>query len=168
MKKILLMAILSFSATLQAYIGSDLNRCTTISSNSDRLDCFDTVVSYYKLHGSLNIKPSSSPEQKDATGSKTVTASKTVTLSTEDSFGKSTTELVNVDSISSKIAGKFKGWKNGAIIKLENGQKWKVISRSKGYTNLNNPKVEISRGALGSYNMRVDGLNAFAKVRRVD
>lgn len=72
------------------------------------------------------------------------------------------------DKIHSQIVGWFKGWQKGEVLTLSNGQQWKVVSDSRGYVKLENPEVEIGRGFLDSYNMKVSGLNSVAKVRRVD
>ena len=66
-----------------------------------------------------------------------------------------------------RIQGTFKGWDKGLIVTLENGQKWKVVSNSRGYIKLNSPKAVIERAFFGSYKMRVEGYTPVAKVKRV-
>jgi len=160
MKKIILLFVLVLSFTVQAEIAADLTRCTQITNNEDRLDCFDTVAAYYQQNGTTQtkVKPIENKTQN----------SDVIVLSREDTFGKSAAEMTSIDKIKSTINGDFNGWKKGSIITLANGQKWKVTSNSKGYTKMTNPKVEIERGFWGSYNMKVEGLNSKAKVKRVD
>ncbi len=154
---------------------SDVIRCTKISENNERLACFDQVAKYY-ANKNTNAQPTSKPQIAASTTPQTPTSPPVSTkpaspatqiISGEDAFGKADTEINPIEKIETTIIGEFKGWKKGAILKLKNGQTWKVISRTKGYINIVNPKVVISRGALGSYNMNVEGLNASAKVRRV-
>ncbi|MCF6193851.1 MAG: hypothetical protein L3J46_05920, partial [Kangiellaceae bacterium] len=86
--------------------------------------------------------------------------------SVTDDFGRVEKEA-DIESIKSRLVGKFTSWEKGIILKLENGQKWKVVSASNGYKKMLNPMITISRGLFGSFNARVDGLNAGAKVKRV-
>ena len=164
MKNIILLCTLVLSFNLQAEITADLSRCTEINNKDDRLNCFDTVAAYYKQHGSEINKTvegsvASTTPRSDAD---------TIVITKENAFGKSVAELTEIESINSTIVGEFTGWKKGEVIILANGQKWKVTSSSKGYTKMNNPKVEVSQGFWGSFNMKVDGLNSKAKVKRVD
>jgi len=85
--------------------------------------------------------------------------------SAEETFGKSAEE--DIESIQSKMIGEFSGWKKGMKLKLENGQIWKVTSNKSGYRKMTNPMVTISRGFFGSFNAKVEGLNASAKVKRI-
>ena len=86
----------------------------------------------------------------------------------EDAFGKTESEINQLKSIKSQIDGEFRGWKKDAIIKLKNGQKWRVISGSYGYVKLRDPVVNITRGILGSFDMNVEGVNGKGKVRRIE
>ncbi len=90
---------------------------------------------------------------------------KTDSISPLDAFGQS--EKVGVESITSNLIGKFSGWKKGQKLKLENGQVWLVVRQKSGYLKVTNPKITISRGSLGSFDAKVEGLNARAKVRRL-
>jgi hypothetical protein len=159
MKNIILLCLLSLPFMTQAEITLDLERCSKLDKDKDRLDCFDTVAAYYKQHK----VPQNSIDSVIPTKS-----SDTLVLSKEGTFGKSTSEITDIDKIESTIVGDFNGWIKGAIITLANGQKWQVTSSSKGYTKLTNPKVEIERGFWDSFNMKVEGLNSKAKVKRLD
>lgn len=161
MRPLLLCCLLALPLIAHAEISTDLAGCTKIENNSDRLDCFDTISASYKQHSKLKINTRSTETKPNANNFDTLVISK------EDSFGKSVSELIEIESINSTIVGEFKGWKKGAIIKLANGQKWRVTSSSAGYVKILDPKVEISRGFWGSYNMKVKGLNAKAKVKRI-
>lgn len=179
MKGLLFASMLALTFTVNAEITEDLVRCGQIDSEEDRLDCFDTVTNYYK----------NAPKQPAATKNNNATfgqqkredgqleslnsvaayynkQKRTVTTSLEDNFGKKRPDE-ELESLKSSIVGEFKGWRKGKIILLANGQKWKVLHKMKGYANLMNPEVEITRGMLGSFMMKVEGVYAKAKVTRV-
>lgn len=168
MKIILLFVLLTLSLGVKASNNSDLGQknniiqCAKIKDNNKRLACFDAVAEgQIKTSNASAAQPTPQPLglpplQQDA-----------IVLSKQDLFGKKIEEINQLDKLTSTIIGEFKGWKKGAIIKLANGQKWKVTSRSVGYVRLTDPKVVISRGFLGSFNIKVEGLNAKAKVKRI-
>ena len=82
-------------------------------------------------------------------------------------FGKPVDHKDSLDKIDVRIKGTFKGWDKGLVVTLDNGQKWRVISNSRGYTKLSSPKAVIERAFFGSYKMRVEGYTPVAKVKRV-
>ena len=180
--------ILSISAfvlatTSHAGIKNELIACTHIKADSERLLCYDKSAEALQSQLSSKTTAADSKKTKEAeqsekanTGAATSSlasavqadAQSNIVVSKEDAFGKTAEQINQLDSIKSHIKGPFKGWKKGAVISLANGQKWKVTSRNTGYVNLTDPMVEISRGFLGSFNIKVEGLNARAKVRRVE
>jgi len=71
--------------------------------------------------------------------------------------------------VSSSLKGEFRGWQNGTVFELENGQRWRVIdSDFQATRRLSNPKVTISPGLFGSWYMLVEGTTVKAKVKRAD
>lgn len=143
MKKILIILFLStFNYTAKA---NDISSCLIIENNEKRLSCYDSLAKKSK-----EIKPTISNKKK-----------------LEDSFGKIKKEKKKIDKIESRMIGNFKEWKEGMIIELENGQKWKVANSPRGYKKMMNPKVIITRGIFSTYNMKIEGLNSTAKVKRV-
>ena len=72
------------------------------------------------------------------------------------------------NSISSTIAGKFDGWSGNELIKLSNGQVWRVIDGSSAVLSaMTNPKVKVERNFIGTFFLKIDGTNNSPKVRRV-
>ena len=56
---------LLFSSNAQAAFQSDVTNCLKINDSNDRLDCYDTVVKYYKLNPSSNtVSSNTSSETK--------------------------------------------------------------------------------------------------------
>lgn len=70
-------------------------------------------------------------------------------------------------TIRSNVAGAFEGWSPGTRIELANGQVWRVTEGEAVLPQMNNPQVEISRGALGGYLMQVGGYASTARVARI-
>ena len=186
--KILLFLLCSVPLLAHADLMSDAGRCQTITNPESRLSCYDQVFTYYQKFennittrsdsaGSSKLSPDNSPTKNpqrselssaDAAAQVTPSVQAQISLpqvSPEERFGKSS-QNDDIDHISSRIVGQFKGWKKGVILRLENGQHWKVISANSGQTNQLNPKVVISKGSLGSFLMKVEGLNSRARVRR--
>ena len=71
--------------------------------------------------------------------------------------------------VKSSLKGEFRGWQNGSVFELENGQRWRVVDNEFQATRaLANPQVTITPGVLGSWYMEVAGTGVKAKVRRAD
>lgn len=71
------------------------------------------------------------------------------------------------DSISSRIAGEFRGWSGDTIFTLENGQVWRQVGSGTAYLRLQSPAVMIERGQMGAFFLRVEGLGSRVKVKRL-
>lgn len=72
-----------------------------------------------------------------------------------------------LDSYDSHIAGKFEGWEGGQVIRLANGQAWRVVDASVDTLDLTNPKVTVRRGISGAVFLDIDGANRSPRVQRV-
>ena len=70
------------------------------------------------------------------------------------------------DSITSRIAGEFRGWQHGTTLTLQNGQRWRVKDDSTLVVpeSLTSPVVFVKPGFLGSWMLRVQGYNTTARV----
>lgn len=73
------------------------------------------------------------------------------------------------EAVTSTLKGEFRGWENGTVLELVNGQRWRVVD-SRYYTpkRIPNARVTIAPGAFGSWHLQVDGVNAGAKVKRIE
>jgi hypothetical protein len=72
----------------------------------------------------------------------------------------------NDDRVASRIAGEFKGWRQGTTLTLENGQQWRVSDDSTLVSRtMDRPAVTIERGTFGSWWLRVEGYNTAARVK---
>ena len=72
-----------------------------------------------------------------------------------------------LDAIESSIPGRFEGWQPNSRIRLANGQVWQVTDGSSRNFSMNNPKVTVRRGALGSFFLDIEGDNRSPRVKRV-
>jgi hypothetical protein len=81
-----------------------------------------------------------------------------------DAFGKPQEN----PSIEARIVGSFITWKRGTLVRLDNGQVWKVMDESgEYYPDLEeNPEVTITRGLTG-YRMTIKALRKKVGVKRV-
>ncbi len=70
--------------------------------------------------------------------------------------------------ISSTIKGKFTGWDGQTVFKLENGMIWAQADKDKFYIKeVENPKITIEHGILGSWYLQVEGFDSKCKVKRI-
>lgn len=70
--------------------------------------------------------------------------------------------------IESRIVGRFDGWSGNTEFRLENGMVWRQAGTgSYSVSSIENPRVTIKPGALGSWSLQVEGFNRQIKVRRV-
>ena len=74
----------------------------------------------------------------------------------------------DTEAVTSTLKGEFGGWHDGTVLELANGQRWRVVG-SDYYTPKRIPeaRVTIAPGPFGSWFLRVDGINAGTKVKRV-
>lgn len=73
-----------------------------------------------------------------------------------------------LQSIDSTIEGHFSGWGPKSRIRLANGQVWQVTDDSNAFMSLDNPRVQITRGAMGAFYIEFERSNRTARVRRVE
>lgn len=173
------LVLLSFQAQAQVKLDQQLDKCAKIDNDIARLQCFDALVD--KRKNLAQSSPINSPVNKlniptatnsiakkidkDATQAAQASAATNPKVD-EDRFGKPA-KVESIDSINSSILGTFKGWKSGMVLELANGQKWRVTSKTKGHTTLENPRVTIKKAVFGTFNMTVEGFVPFAKVKRI-
>ncbi|PHS20403.1 MAG: hypothetical protein COA86_00160 [Kangiella sp.] len=168
----------SYSETRVDGIKADLLVCKGIESNTERLACFDTIVKNHNESDNLGmidktvklqevspltqLKPTLN--KTEATDNK-LESKQSLTSSKPSNFGM---EFADQDAkVESFLVGEFSSWKKGMKLKLKNGQVWKVVNARSGYRRMTNPAITISRGFFGSFNAKIEGLNAKAKVKRI-
>ena len=83
-------------------------------------------------------------------------------------FGKPA-ELKEAEAMTARVVGTLREWKRGTVIRLDNGQVWRVTGDDTGYyPNVpENPEVTIKQGFFGGYVLEMQGVNSRIRVRRV-
>ena len=149
-------------------------RCRAISDATARLACYDALV--VPTSGAGVAKPVGSAGKG---GAQQTTAAQSTRAQpalqqpspqqAPDQFGLEQ-KLANkgkLDAIESTIPGSFEGWTARSNIRLANGQVWQISDDSARAHYVDNPKVRIRRGALGSFYLEIQGTNVSPRVKRV-
>ncbi len=75
---------------------------------------------------------------------------------------------VRPNRFQNRIAGDFTGWDQGTVLKLQNGQRWRVTDDERMHVaTMHNPKVTLWKGFLNSWLLSVDGLDRTVHVAPV-
>jgi len=92
----------------------------------------------------------------------------------EQAFGMATIQAPKAavpeqeNSISSTIDGRFDGWSGNELVKLANGQVWRIVDGSSAVLSpMTNPRVKVERNFIGTFFLKIEGTNNSPKVRRV-
>ena len=133
-----------------------LRRCRALSEPAARLACYDALP--------LAAAALSSPP---AAATAPVAAAVVPAAEPAAAFGLQRPED-KITEISSRINGRFEGWRPGHRIRLANGQLWQVSDDSSAVYYLLDPKVTVRRGALGSFMLDIEGARLMPRVRRIE
>ena len=125
---------------------ADVGDCAVIEDNTDRLACYDKLF--------RQAPTEAAPDEEDIA-----------------EFGAESIERDTVESIEARLAGDFTGWTGKTVFALDNGQVWRqtrnYIQPYSPRKPISQPKVTITKGALGSYNMRIEGVRRTVQVKRI-
>lgn len=96
-------------------------------------------------------------------------ASRQAPAAAEDRRGFPMAAPTAADAVVSRVDGEFRGWSGkGERITLANGQVWEIVDGSRSLRIVaQDPTIVIEPGLLGSWELRVEGYNTRAKVRRI-
>lgn len=152
-----------------------LLHCRTIADVAGRVACYDAIP----VAAGGAPKAAGAPaamQAPQATATATVTAAASppapaAATNPEDAFGMDTIAKRKADtpsSIESTVVGKIEGWGPTTQFKLANGQVWRVVDgSSEWFMERTNPKVVLSRNAIGTIFFEVDGAKQPPRVRRI-
>ena len=73
---------------------------------------------------------------------------------------------VRLMTVETRVLGEVDGLSEGTQFTLRTGQVWQQREETDIDYRAMNPRVEIRRGLLGSYRMRLEGLDERIRVRR--
>ena len=132
-------------------------RCRAIKDSTARLACYDALPIAPPTAAAAPAPAARAP------------AAAAPAASEAQRFGlPATARPEPIQALESHIPGHFDGWYPGTRIRLANGQVWQVMDSSSRFADVDNPKVTIRRGALGSFFLDIDGVNPAPRVRRVE
>ena len=155
---------LSILPTLVWADDASMLRCRVITEAVARLACYDAVE--------VSSTIANASAKTSAAGLAISSAAPPATLpippQTPAQFGlERQAYKTELDSVESRIVGRFEGWSAGSRIKLENGQVWQISDDTSRFLDANNPKVVVRRGVLGAFYLEIEGTNHSPKVRRI-
>jgi hypothetical protein len=159
-------ALLLLAATTSALADdAGILRCRAIKDSAARLACYDGIA----VPSAAAAQPKSgAPAAAASASAPKASATPAAPATPAQQFGlESKTPVAQLDSVESTVPGLFKGWSANTIITLANGQQWQISDGSSGYVNMENAKVKIKRGFMGSFYLDIEGNNRVPRVRRV-
>ncbi|USX24146.1 hypothetical protein NHH73_16070 [Oxalobacteraceae bacterium OTU3CINTB1] len=169
MKALLVLLAISGSALAD---DRALLHCRTIAEVAGRVACYDAIpVTAPAATGAAAAAAVSAAAAAPAPASAAQTAAAAPAANTEAGFGLDTIakdRKADLTSIESTVVGKIEGWGPSTQFKLANGQVWRVVDgSSEWFIERTNPKVVLSRNAIGTIFFEVDGAKQPPRVRRV-
>ncbi|MFA9218657.1 MAG: hypothetical protein ACEQSK_16355 [Sphingomonadaceae bacterium] len=169
MKAMLLLLTVSSAALAD---DAAILRCRAISDIPARVACYDAMP----LTGARAVAPAAVAPTAAIIASPAAAASApaapamTAAADPARDFGLSADKRRPVNEpneIESTIIGKFDGWGPNTRFRLANGQVWRVADGSDASLwERDNPKVKISRNAIGTMFLEVEGSALAPRVRR--
>lgn len=145
-----------------------LQRCRTLSDSTQRLACYDALPLGATQKPAVTAAPSATgaPASPAAATAAPVASSSSPSLLSRFGF-ESRAQPDELPFVESYIPGLFEGWRPRSSIKLANGQVWQVIDETSRVSWVENPKVKITRGMMGSFFLEIERINPAPRVRRV-
>jgi hypothetical protein len=142
-----------------------VQRCRTIPEAPARLACYDAIaLPGLGSRAGWGAPTAAAPAPAAAPGTTAARAS----TDPAAAFGFEQKALqASPDRLDSRVVGLVQEFRPGTRLQLENGQVWQVTEPTNGFYNLQDPKVSITRGAMGNFLMSIEGANATPRVRRV-
>ncbi len=166
-----LMLAMLLAATAQADdLREELQRCAELENEQVRLACYDALArisaeTVSEAH-SEDAGAAAPPETPEAAASPEPEQDSGKSL-TDRFFGMLPGSDDGDNKIESRVVGEIEGLRRGKRFELENGQVWRQVDDTNRNYSATNPKVEIKEGFMNSYRMRLEGINARIRVRRV-
>ncbi|MGB5622979.1 MAG: hypothetical protein WBN65_10840 [Gammaproteobacteria bacterium] len=181
-----LLASAPVSAAESDSAASAFMKCARISSDGQRLLCYDRLATDLielglTARGGLpDVASPASPGKDGATAAPApdpeaarpaaTEATQQAAASGSGQFGVERMEDApgtDVEKIQSRYVGEFTGWDGKTVFELENGQVWQQIGSGRMTYRVTNPMITIKRAFMGSYLLRVEGRNKSVRVKRI-
>ncbi len=161
----LLLAIAAGSAQAD---NAALQRCRIVAEAAARLACYDAIaLPGIDLRAAWGAPlPGTAATAATAVAPPAAVAAPVSDSSSASNFGLPAAKP-ETDQLQSRIVGLVETFPRGLQYRFENGQVWQITETTMGFYQLNNPKVTVSKGILGNFYLRIEGVAATPKVRRV-
>ncbi len=183
--------ILAASSVVAEDLSDALHRCRALEDEAERLTCFDQASQSIEAASEAAVPaapepaptepapaataapavaetPVAPPDLAPASAASDVTAPAASAAISEDEFGlERKREQEGIQKITSRHDGKFTGWNGDTLFPLENGQVWKQIESGRYSYKADRPVIEVKRGLLQSYYLKVRGENRTVRVTRI-
>jgi hypothetical protein len=151
-----------------------LLQCRTIADVASRVACYDAIPVQAAPRDPQAVS-SAAAAAAPATPATPASAAPVQAISAaaaaEKNFGLTATQLRKPDEatfIQTTLIGRIDGWGPNTTFRLANGQTWRVSDDSSGNVNeIDQPKIKITRNALGTMFMEIEGTNQAPRVRRL-
>ena len=154
-------------------LSEELQKCAQLQNAEVRLACYDALaeISAAQPQEVLEGTTTEAPEPRAASGNAQPVSAPVTQPESDRSLAQRVFGMLpgggEVRKIESRVVGEVDGLNAGTRFELENGQVWRQVDRTNRNYRATNPKVEIREGFMNSYRMRLEGLNARIRVRRV-
>jgi hypothetical protein len=165
-ERLLIIGFLAQWLSLATAEQTDPDDCRNLADDADRLNCYDAAFGRdpaADVPESRSGTADQAPIKEDENSARETSAS--------DDFGAEQVEQ-RVDRLEARLAGDFTGWTGSTRFRLDNGQVWQ---QTKNYIPdyeprepISQPRVTITRGLMGSYNLRVEGVKRIVQVKRIE
>lgn len=143
-----------------------LEQCRALPQDAQRLACYDKLLPVYRAS---RREPAIAlpPVQPATTAAAPPSVPSPPAAASEFGLPRKPAAAEAANAIASQIAGRFDGWTRGQTITLVNGQEWRVTEDTIGVYRVQDPKVVVRRGTLGSFFMEIEGIAQTPRVQRV-
>ena len=166
-----LLVLLAISGTALADDRA-LLQCRALADVAARVACYDAIPLAAAGQATAAKASSAQPPMPSQAGAPAATAAAPAAVGGEAGFGLDTIAKRNtgeLKSIESTVVGTIEGWGPNTRFKLANGQVWRVVDgSSEWFMERVNPKVVLTRNAIGTIFFEVDGAKQPPRVRRVE
>ncbi len=139
---------------------ASLQQCRAMKDSAQRLACYDAIPL------GVASAPARAPGPSGTAPPAAAPAASTPTLLQRFGF-EGRAQPDELPSVDSTIPGLFEGWAPRSTFKLANGQVWQVTEETSRPAHIQSPKVKVTRGAMGSFFMEIEGVSQSPRVRRV-
>lgn len=168
MKKLPVLLSLLLAGSAMAADDASLLRCRAMAEASARLACYDAIPAGTTAAAQTGAKPPAAAAPAAVASAPAAQPAPVINPAFElQSKVRQEAQKAENTTLASSVVGKFEGWDRGTLIKLANGQVWRVEDDSSEVVYLDSPKVTLRRGSLGAVYIDIEGARGAPRVRRV-